>query len=193
MSQPTKTLISVEEYLTAEYHGEQKHEYRSGEVVAMAGAQPNHVRITQNLTGEVYAQTKDSPCETFGSDMMVYSPGCDLYTYPDFSLVCGSPTFAKTPWGVGVLLNPQVIVEVLSRSTELYDRSEKFRCYQAISSLQQYVLIAQDKPLVDSFTRQPTGWLQQTFAEGDFPLAGFTVTLQALYRRVDFNTATEEQ
>ena len=185
-----KTHVSVADYLAGEYHGERKHEYRNGEVVAMAGGNRWHERMMKNVLFGAYSQqeqTQRQDCELFLSEMMVFIPACQMYTYPDLSLVCGEPQFSKNQFGIAVLLNPQVVVEVLSPTTELHDRSEKLRCYQQLESLQQYVLVAHDQPLVESYSRQEDGWLQQSFSEGAFSLGPFSISVKQVYAGVSFS------
>src|SRR5262249_33624204 len=143
-----------EEYLEGERAAETKSEYYDGVIVAMAGASPEHDRISGNLLRHFGNQLEGTPCEPFTSDMRVRVPECNRYYYPDVSIACGGSEFEGLS-GVRSLLNPTVIVEVLSESTEKTDRGDKFLCYQTLPSLQVYVLIAQDRSQVEIYTRKP--------------------------------------
>ncbi len=150
--------MTPEAYLKFERASEVKHEYFGGEVFAMTGASRNHNRIVVNVTASLHGQLRRGPCELFPSDMRVKIRSSILYTYPDISVVCGEPQFEDT--GLDTLLNPTLIIEVLSPSTELYDRVRKFQHYRTIESLQEYVLIAQDHPRIERYLRQSNDeWL----------------------------------
>src|SRR5437588_7283267 len=156
-SQPT-TQLMPEEYLAIERRAEYKSEYIDGEVVAMTGASRRHNLIVLNVASEITQQLKGRPCEAYVSDMRVRVPSTRLYTYPDVVVVCGEPEFADDY--VDTLLNPTLIVEVLSESTELYDRGKKFGFYRTIESLAEYLLVAQDECRVEQFVKQPDGrWM----------------------------------
>ena len=183
-----KKTVSPEEYLAAERRSETKHEYDRGFIVAMAGASRWHNRIALNLGAELRAHLKGRPCEAFVSDMRVLVEETELYTYPDLAMVCGEPRFLDAE--VDTLLNPVAIVEVLSPSTEAYDRGKKFAHYRRIPSLVEYVLVAQDRPLIERFTRRGDEWVLATFEGLDAALAlesaGVRVPLREIYDRVDF-------
>lgn len=156
-SQP-KTFLTSEEYLTLERKAEYKSEYVNGEVYAMVGASRRHNLITGNIFGELREQLKKRRCEVYTSDMRVRVPATNLYTYPDVIVVCGEPKFEDEH--VDTLLNPTVIVEVLSPSTASYDRTKKFGYYRTIKSLAEYLLVAQDEYKVEQYTRQADNrWL----------------------------------
>jgi Uma2 family endonuclease len=156
-SQPT-TYLTPEEYLVIERKAAYKSEYIDGGMVAMTGASRRHNLITVNITGELSRQLKGRPCEGYVSDMRVRVPSTRLYTYPDVVVVCGEPQFEDEY--VDTLLNPTLIIEVLSESTELYDRGKKFGFYRTIESLAEYLLIAQDECKAEQYVKQPDGrWL----------------------------------
>lgn len=158
MSSQLKTFLTPEEYLTIERQAAYKSEYFNGEIFAMTGASRKHNLITLNIAGEFRRQLKGQPCETYVSDMRVRVPATSLYTYPDVSVVCGEPKFEDD--FVDTLLNPTLLVEVLSESTELYDRGKKSGYYRTIQSLTEYLLVAQDEYKVEQYVRQPDGrWL----------------------------------
>ena len=158
MSAATKPYITPAEYLARERAAEFKSEYLNGEMFAMAGATREHVLVSGNVSRELGNQLRDRDCEVYQSDMRVKVSPTGLYTYPDVAVVCGEPQFEDAQ--LDTLLNPKLLVEVLSKSTGGYDRGAKFEHYRQIPSLAEYVLIAQDKHHVEVFTRQPDGrWL----------------------------------
>ena len=153
MSQLAEQFITAADYLALERQAETKSEYLNGRIYAMSGASRNHNRITVNLTSTLHAQLKRKPCEPFSGDMRVKVKPTGLYTYPDVVVVCGQAQFDDSQRDT--LLNPTLIVEVLSDSTEAYDRGRKFEHYRKLESLMEYVLIAQHRPHVESYRRQP--------------------------------------
>lgn len=156
-SQP-KTFLTPEEYLTLERKAEYKSEYVNGEVYAMVGASRRYNLISTNIIASLAQQLKKRPCEVYPSDMRVRVPATNLYTYPDVIVVCGEAKFEDEH--VDTLLNPTVLVEVLSPSTASYDRTRKFGYYRTIESLAEYLLVAQDEYKVEQYARQPDNrWL----------------------------------
>lgn len=150
--------LSVEEYLEAERRAETKSEYLDGEVFAMSGGSRRHNLVMTNLIREVSQQLKNRPCEVYPSDLRVHIPATGLYTYPDLVVVCGEPRFEDQE--LDTLLNPTLIIEVLSPTTEAYDRGKKFEHYRTIESLAEYVLVSQDAPRIEQYVRQEGGsWL----------------------------------
>ena len=154
--------FTVEEYLAFERASEERHEYLDGVIYAMAGESPDHGRICMNLAAALVLQLRGADCEAFSKDMKVCSGPYrahtreGLYAYPDLVVVCGAMQFHSQ--AEDVLVNPKVIVEVLSPSTEAFDRGEKFRRYRAwLPTLTDYVLVAQDQPVIDHYQRIPTG------------------------------------
>lgn len=158
MSTVSKHFITSEEYLHRERQAEFRSEYFRGEVFAMAGASANHNLIVGNCVQTFGQQLKKKPCRVYPSDLKLRIEATGLYTYPDLSIVCGDPELETN--GGDVLLNPVVLVEVLSDSTEAYDRGKKFEHYRTIPSLKHYVLIAQDRHSIDCFSRNSDGsWI----------------------------------
>ena len=158
---------TVEAYLARERAGEEKHEYCNGELFAMSGASREHNLIAWNIVGALHAQLKRGSCEGYAHDMRVHVPATGLCTYPDVVVVCGDPRFEDE--NRDTLLNPTLIVEVLSPSTEDDDRGRKFANYRSIDSLRSYLLVAQDQSHVEHFARQQDGrWL---LSESDDPAA----------------------
>ncbi len=177
-----------EEYLALERQAQCKSEYYAGEIFAMAGASRWHNLIVANVVGELRAQLKGRPCTTYPSDMRVKVSATGLYTYPDVIVVCGEAEFEDNQQDT--LLNPTLIVEVLSDSTEAYDRGGKFAHYRKLPSLMEYVLIAQTKPHIEHYVRQPDNrWL---LSEADslsdtvhLPSIDCRLALAEVYDKVD--------
>jgi Uma2 family endonuclease len=148
------------EYLALEAASETKHECVNGEAFAMAGGSPAHAIVAANLTGALGNALRGKPCVLASSDLRVHIPGTGMYTYPDVSVVCGKiETGARDTNSV---INPRVVFEVLSETTEAHDRGAKFRHYERIPTLQAYVLVAQDGRRVEQFERTDAGWLRTT-------------------------------
>jgi Uma2 family endonuclease len=180
--------LSEEEYLRLERESEIRHEYLAGEIVAMVGASKDHNRIVTSTSFALYAQLRRRPCDLFANDMRVRVSTGGLYAYPDLTVVCGEPLFFEED--SNTLLNPTVIIEVLSPSTEGYDRGRKFQHYRGLRSLKEYLLISQDTYHIDHFVRHgEIGWL---LTEYDGPattlnLASIdcTLPLADVYEKVD--------
>jgi Uma2 family endonuclease len=196
-SQPIPS-ISPAEYLREERLCPTKHEYVDGEIFAMAGASAAHNAITFAASGLLYAALRGSKCRGFGSDLRVATGTArdDIYTYPDLSIVCGEPQFLDA--NRDTLLNPVVLVEVLSPSTAAYDRGKKFERYRRIPSLQEYVLLEQDRVHAEIFTRQDDNtWVLREFNDPGTTLPlraiGVELPLSALYEGVDFGAAESEE
>ncbi len=192
----TNPAYSFDDYLAQEREEEFRQEYLDGQVYAMAGETLEHSTICANVSGELYAQLKGKPCRTLSPNMKVlsgnYSPGQTkgLFSYPDISVVCGEPKFHDGRRDV--LLNPTLIIEVLSPGTELFDRGEKFRRYRTcLESLQDYVLVSTESPLVEVFQRQTGGfWLYSAVAGLDarvaLPSIDCELSLADIYERLEF-------
>jgi Uma2 family endonuclease len=158
MTSQAKVRITPEEYLAIERQAAYKSEYFNGEMFAMSGVSPRHVLIVTNVVAELRRQLKQRSCTVYSTDLRVKVSPTGLYTYPDVIVVCDQPRFNGVQ--KDTLLNPTLIVEVLSESTKDYDRGEKFEHYRTLTSLAEYVLIAQDKPHFEHFVRQPgSRWL----------------------------------
>lgn len=190
MSTQPKTFLTPEQYLEIERRAEFKSEYYQGEMFAMSGATRLHNLVTGNIVGQFYVQLRGRPCEMYPSNMRVRVSATGLYTYPDIVVVCGEPQFLEGE--LDTLLNPTALVEVLSPSTEAYDRGRKFDHYRAIESLQQYLLVAFDRVHTDLYTRRADGLWVLTAAdgpEGSIELAGCTLKLADIYERVELPPA----
>lgn len=181
--------ITPQEYLARERKSETKSEYHGGVIVARAGASKEHNAITFDIAVALGTQLKDGPCQGYASDLRVRVPQCDRYYYPDVIVVCGEPQFEDAE--LDTLLNPTLLIEVLSESTEKADREEKFDCYGTLESLTTYVLVAQDRPRVESFTRLPDGTWKLEIARGldavmRLGAIGCELRLAEIYARVEF-------
>lgn len=188
MAVQPKTYITPETYLELERQADYKSEYLNGEIYAMGGASPRHVLIVTNVVAELRNQLKNRPCTVYSTDLRLRVSPKGLYTYPDVVVVCNTPQFSDPHRDT--LTNPTVIVEVLSQSTKDYDRGEKFEQYRTIVSLQEYVLIAQDKPQVEHFVRQSDGawWRSETYRLEDtveLTAIGCHLKLAEVYDKID--------
>ena len=158
MAVQPKIEITPEEYLAAERQADFKSEFFAGEVFAMAGASYAHNLIVANVIAELRQQLKRQSCTVVPSDLRLWIESAAYYLYPDVTVVCGEPEF--TDEHIDTLVNPRLIVEVLSKSTKDFDRGEKFTLYRSLPSFAEYVLIAQDRHHVEHFARQADGrWL----------------------------------
>ena len=190
MSIQPQPYYSFEDYLATERAcRDAKHEYVAGEVFAMAGASYNHSLITANLSRRLGNQLEAGPCTVLANDMRLRVELADACAYPDIVVLCERPVFHDSRRDV--LTNATLVAEVLSPSTEGYDRGGKFALYRGLPSLRQYVLIAQDRPAVDLFTRQADGrWLLAAYTDPATPIhfasIGCTLTLGEIYDKVEF-------
>jgi Uma2 family endonuclease len=146
-----------EKYLALERKAECKSEYINGRIFAMAGASRQHNQITFNISVELGTQLKGRPCVAYSSDMRVKVTETGLYAYPDIVVTCNEPQFEDS--FLDTLLNPTIIIEVLSESTEAYDRGGKFAHYRRLSSLEEFILIAQDGIYVEQYIRKGKQWI----------------------------------
>ncbi|MEM9454917.1 MAG: Uma2 family endonuclease [Myxococcota bacterium] len=161
-----RTEMSEAEYLAFERASLEKHEYVDGEVFAMSGGTGEHAAIAANLIRELGNAVFGRGCRVHTSDMRIKIPETPSYVYPDASVVCTRPEYPDDTRDT--LTNPQLVVEVLSDSTEAYDRGEKFASYQKIASLSCYVLASQTKARLEVFTRQDDGgWLLRAYGRGE--------------------------
>ena len=194
MSTVPKPFLSPEQYLAIERAAETRSEYFRGEMFAMTGASRNHNLIAGNVGRRLNEQFDDRPCEVYQTDMRVKVSPTGLYTYPDIVVTCGHPKFEDQ--SVDTLLNPQVVMEVLSPSTESWDRGKKFGNYRRIDSLREYVLISQDRMLVEKFARLPDGeWRLSEVSRPDDRLIldsiACSIKLSEIYARVEFDEPTK--
>ena len=188
----SKRRISPEEYLAAERVAEFRSEYYDGEVFAMAGASKAHLRIAANLVGELHSRLKGGPCQAFAADARVAVSRSRVYAYPDVVIACDPVEFADK--FLDTLLNPKVIFEILSPSTEKHDRTGMFDAYQTVPSLAEYVLVAQDEPRIERYVRDPADdlWKRSVYTglEAELALAAVDVVipLRDVYYRVEFES-----
>jgi Uma2 family endonuclease len=181
----SKKRYTIEEYLHMERTSHVKHEYYQGEIFAMAGASNRHNWMFTNVFGELCAQLKDDPCRPYGSDMRMHVPENTLFTYPDISIYCGNPT--TTDVDDDTVIQPSIIIEILSKSTRDYDRGTKFNLYRDIPTLKEYMLIDTEKISVEIFrinthnhwALQEYKTLQQTV---QLPTVGVSLSMQDIYR-----------
>jgi Uma2 family endonuclease len=187
-STATQPRYTPEEYLILERKADYKSEYVNGQIIAMSGASRKHNLISGNFYGEVRQQLRGRPCEAYSSDMRVKVSPTGLYTYPDVVVACGEIRFEDVD--TDTLLNPTVIVEVLSPSTEAYDRGGKFAHYRRLESLQEYLLVAQDKVWIEHYVRQGTKWVLSEASTLDERVhcaaIGCDVALRDIYDKVQF-------
>ena len=183
-----KSYIPPEDYLEIERAAEYKSEYLNGEMWAMSGATESHTIIVSNLIASVHTQFKGRPCRVYGTDMRVQVDITGLYTYPDVTLICGERRFLDDRRDT--LLNPLVIIEVLSPSTADYDRGAKFAHYRQLASLQEYLLVAQDERHVMHYLRQPDNrWLLEEFRSQDdaidLPSVTCRLSMNEVYENIE--------
>ena len=174
------------EYLAAERIAAYKSEYIAGQIVAMSSVSREHSLVTGNLFWVLRTQLRDGPCEIHASDLRVKVSARGMYTYPDLVVVYGEAEFEDAQ--VDTLLNPTLIVEVLSPSTEAYDRGAKFGYYRQLPSLREYLLVAQDQVLLEHFVREDGGWLLTAATDPTatlrVPASGCEVPVAKVYRTV---------
>lgn len=191
-----KQRYTLEEYLELEKNSEEKYEYFAGEVFAMAGGNPAHARISVNVTSLLAQKLHNSTCEVFPADMRIKVPAAFPYRYPDASVACGSSIFEDLQ-GQAMLVNPVVLIEVLSPTTAAYDLGHKFTAYQSIASFREYLLIEQTRPHVICHLYQAPGqWLRTEIAglSGTVLLEtlGVTLTMHEIYQRVTFQAESPQ-
>jgi Uma2 family endonuclease len=188
MNAQAKPALSEEEYLLSERASAIKHEYYRGHIYAMAGAKEAHNLITANTLATLHSQLRRKPCKVYPNDMRIKVLRTGLNTYPDVVVICGQPQFTDATRDT--LTNPTSIIEVLSSSTERYDRGLKFENYRMIDSLQEYLLIAQDHYHIEQYVRQANGqWLltEATDLEETLDLTSIecTLRLEDVYEKVE--------
>lgn len=190
MSAIPQTKLTPEEYLKIERKAEFKSEYFRGEMFAMAGAKRNHTKIVGNLSGLLWQHLKGKDCEFHPNDMRVFVPKTGLYTYPDLVVVCGEVKFQDDVFDT--LLNPTLLIEVLSDSTEGYDRGKKFQHYRSIETLREYVLVSQDEARIEKYVKSGDGFWVLSEAVGlgaeiKFDAIDCVIALGEVYDKVNFS------
>jgi Uma2 family endonuclease len=186
----SKQRYTLAEYFEIDRNAEIKYEYWDGQIFAMSGASPEHNEIAVNIIREISTQLKGRACKILGSDQRVKVPIWPPYRYPDLTALCSKPEYEEIG-GVKALLNPSLIIEILSDSTERFDRGDKFTFYKSIPSFCEYVLVAQHRPHITQFVKQTNNkWLQSEVNEiGDdiyLPSIDCTLVLSEVYLGVEF-------
>ena len=182
----TQTHYTAEEYLTLERSAAYKSEFHDGQIYAMTGASREHNLVSGNIYRELSLQLKKRPCEAYINDMRVKAAEANSYHNPDIAVACGTPQFEDAQ--VDTLLNPTVLIEVLSPSTEAYDRGGKFAHYRKISTLREYLLVSQDQPSIERYKRQGDVWIltEAVGLEASVPLESIdcVLSLREVYDKV---------
>lgn len=192
------TSDTPEKYLAFEREAEEKHEFRNGKIVAMAGASERHNIIASNLFGELFLRLKNSDCRAFASDLRVKAVKSKQsnYYYPDVVITCGERKFEDDRRDV--LLNPHVIIEILSKSTKLKDRNEKLESYFAIESLTDYILVEQDARRIEHFSRiDQDNWRVRLLSEKTdeivFEKINCRIPLTDVYNEIQFDESVKRR
>ena len=190
MQVTSKTYYSPEEYLELETAAEYRSEYHDGQIIPMAGGKPNHNQLAINLTSGINYNLRKKPYRVFMSDLRLWIPECRLYTYPDVMVVQTPLVFAENRQDT--ITNPLMIAEILSDSTEKYDRGDKFRMYRTIPSFKEYLLVSQQSMQVEKFTKNNSNqWVLSEYAGKDdkitFNSFEFEIGLDELYDRVELD------
>ncbi len=185
---PKKKKYTTEEYLALEEKAEFRSEFENGEIVAMAGGSLNHAQITVNLARYIGNRLSEN-CTSLTTDVKVQVENYRRLYYPDVLVICGQPEFYRER--NDTIINPQVIIEVLSGSTEAKDRGEKFFAYQTLESLQEYILVSQNRAVVEQFTKQADGswrYLATIGLESIINIESLNIelTLGEIYQRIEF-------
>lgn len=183
--------ITIRDYLERERKSDIKHEFVDGELIAMAGNRPAHSLIAVNFGAELRAALKGKPCRVYDSNLRVKIVDRPRYRYPDVLVICGQTEFDPNDDQQMSITNPKLVVEVLSDTTGLADRGEKFRDYRAALSFEQYVLVSQTSPSVETFLRQSDGSWRMEVKTGldqqvELRALGITIPLAEIFANVEF-------
>ncbi len=197
MSSQPSHKYTLEEYFALELTSEEKYEFWNGEVFGMSGASLAHNQIARNLGTQLDTELRTRGCQSFPADLRVRVPAYPPYRYPDLTAMCGPPEIEQLG-GLEVLINPALIIEVLSPSTEAFDRGDKFTHYKSIPSFSEYLLVAQHRPHVSQFVRRETGvWTFMEFNNMDEAVQCASVpcvlALSEIYRDVTFEKTAERE
>ncbi len=195
MSSQPHRIYTLEEYFELDRASDTRYEFWNGEIFAMSGASPAHAQILVNLIITIGMQLRGRSCRVFPSDVRVKIPSLPPYRYPDLTALCGSPEFEPIG-GIDALTNPSLIIEVLSPSTEAYDRGDKFTHYKSIESFGEYVLLAQHRPHAAHYIKHENGlWMFEEVNDlGDvFHLVTIDcqLTMREIYQDVEFTLQSE--
>lgn len=190
MGAQPKTRYTLEEYFALEKSSEARYEYWDGEVFDMSGVSPNHSLIESNLNLSLRLALRDRACLVFPANARIKVPNVPPYRYADMSVACGKPVY-ESIGGIEALLNPVLIIEVLSPSTEAYDRGDKFTYYKSIPSLKEYLLVAQHRPHITQYVKQDNGsWsyceVNELTAVLNLPSIDCELALTDVYQDVEF-------
>ncbi len=183
-----KTDWTLEQYFEREYNAAKKHEFLNGEIKAMAYTSEEHGKIQSNLQGEIFVCVRNKECDIYGSDRMIYVPTCNRIYYPDLVLVCGEHQFHQYKKNMKATLNPSVLIEITSFSTESEDRIDKWACYKNIDSLQQYIIVSHRKKSVEIWSRVANNqWLYVEAKNDDdyIEIGDCKIQLNDIYRNVN--------
>jgi Uma2 family endonuclease len=186
--------MTEDDYLRMEEGANTKHEFRNGKIIDMAGATPAHVGIATNLAIEIGVRLKGKSCRIYGTDLRVRVNKSGSYCYPDLTVVCGPLEYAR-PDQQMTIVNPRIVIEVTSPSTEAIDRGGKFTDYRRIDSLEEYFLVSQERAEVETFYRQPDGvWAIGPTVVGQdqsvkFRSLGIEISLSEIYAGIELPTA----
>ncbi len=191
MSSQPKHLYSLEEYFALEIESEEKYEYFNGDAFCMSGVSPNHAQIESNLITTLNNTLRERGCRVFPANLRIKVPAAPPYRYPDLAVLCEKPVYEEIG-GIETLINPALIIEVLSPSTEAFDRGDKFTYYKSVPSFGEYLLVAQHRPHVTHYVKQTGGkWeyeeANDTAATLYLPTIDCTLALDEVYRDVEFN------
>jgi Uma2 family endonuclease len=189
MTAVPKEKMSLEEYFEFDKNAEGNFEYFDGEIFEMSGVSPNHARVERNLTFRLTQRAFEKGCEVFPANLRIKVPALPTYRYPDLSVVCGEAIFQEIS-GLQCLANPVLLVEVLSESTESYDRGEKFRLYKSIESFREYLLVSQDSPDITHYLKHNERfWLQSDYTSGEslhITTLDFDLSVDEVYQGIVF-------
>ncbi|HEX9930110.1 MAG TPA: Uma2 family endonuclease [Pyrinomonadaceae bacterium] len=191
MSAIPKQKYTLEEYFELDRNSEANFEYFNGEVFEMSGVSPNHARIEHRLNRILGIPADKKDCEVFPANLRIKVPALPTYRYPDLSVACDGAKFVEIG-GLQCLVNPVLIVEVLSESTAAYDQGEKFRLYKSIETFREYMLVSQDTPDVSHFLKHNERfWLQSNYTSGEslhVETLGFDLSVDEIYRGIEFGS-----
>jgi Uma2 family endonuclease len=189
MSVQVKPRYTLEEYFELELASEERYEYFNGEVFCMSGVSPNHAQIESNLNLALRLALRERGCPVFPANIRIKVPAAPPYRYPDLAVVCDKPTYEEIG-GIEALTNPALLIEVLSPSTEAYDRGDKFTYYKSIPSFREYLLVAQHRAHITHYFKQADKWEYEETNDLTsnlyLPSIDCTLALSEVYRDIEF-------
>jgi len=183
---------TLEEYFALEHAGDARFEYWDGDIVCMSGGAENHYLLSRNLIVRLQVKLDGGPCQAFPADVPMKTPTLPPYRYPDVSVVCGKPKFEKIS-GIDALINPVLIIEVMSPSTASRDKDQKFKAYQSIPTFKDYLLVSQDSVDLTHYSLQSDGfWLRKDMTDLsttlEFESIGASLSVREIYRELPFDS-----